>query len=84
MTESRKSLNGEDSRRSENQKRSDDLRRANFKSFAKGEERCAARLGLTREQYLERWRRLLGSQDPSVYTMQFKGSDRSPDDSKKT
>ena len=79
-----KGPNGESPSRSENQKRSDDLRRANFKSFAKGEERCAARLGLTREQYLERWRLLLGSQDPSVYTVQFKGSNRSPDDSDKT
>ena len=84
MTKSRKSLNGEDSRRSENQKRSDDLRRANFKSFAKGEERCAARLGLTREQYRKQWQRLLASPEHSQHTVQFKGSDRSPDDSKKT
>ena len=84
MTESRKNPNGGSRSRSENQKRSDDLRRSNFKSYSKGEDRCAARLGLSREQYLERWRQLLGSQDPSEYIVQFKGSDRSPGNSDKT
>ena len=81
MSTSSKGPNGEGHSRSENQKRSDDLRRSNFKSYSKGEDRCAARLGLSREQYLERWRQLLGSQDPSEYTMQFKGSNRATNDS---
>jgi hypothetical protein len=74
----------EDFGRSDSQKRSHNLRRANYELYRKGEDECAKRVGLTREEYLERWRRLLGRQDPSVYTVQFKGSDRSPDDSKKT
>ena len=68
----------------ERQKKSDDLLRANYAERAKHEAVCAARLGISREQYLERWRRLLASPEHSQHIVQFKGSDRSPGNSDKT
>ena len=83
MTESREHPGGDKPSRRERQKKSDDLLRANYAENSKHEAVCAARLGISREQYLERWRRLLASPEHSQHIVQFKGSDRSPDDSDK-
>ena len=84
MAESRRIQSGGDPSLHERQKKSDALLRTRSAAASKHEEVCAARLGISREQYLERWRRLLGSPEHSQHIVQFKGSDRSPDDSDKT
>ena len=84
MTESRKSLNGGRRLVSEKQRQSEILIRANLDNCLRHEAVCAAREGLSPEEYRRQWQRLLASPAHSAYTMQFKGSNRSPDDSKKT
>ena len=83
MTESRKSLNGGRRSVNEKQRRSEALIRANLDDCLRHEAVCAAREGLSPEEYRKRWQRLLASPEHSQHTVQFKGSDRSPDDSDK-
>ncbi len=68
---------------SEKQRQSEALIRANLDDCLRHEAVCAAREGISPEEYRRRWQRLLASPDHSQHIVQFKGSDRSPGDSDK-
>ena len=83
MAESRKKPSGGKRSVNEKQRQSEALIRANLDDCLRHEAVCAAREGISPEEYRRQWQRLLASPDHSQHIVQFKGSDRSPGDSDK-